>query len=54
MAVQHILVPIDFSPYADQALEYAIELAQKLQARLTPAWKSLKAWYGYAQMRRHL
>ena len=35
MAVQHILVPIDFSPYADQALEYAIELAQKFQARLT-------------------
>lgn len=31
---QHILVPIDFSPDADQALEYAIELAQKLQAGL--------------------
>jgi nucleotide-binding universal stress UspA family protein len=30
MAVQHILVPTDFSEYADQALNYAIELAQKL------------------------
>jgi nucleotide-binding universal stress UspA family protein len=35
MTAKHILVPIDFSPYADQALEYAITLAQKLQARLT-------------------
>ena len=35
MAVQHILVPTDFSEYADYALDYAIELAQKLQARLT-------------------
>ena len=35
MIAQHILVPIDFSEYADQALDYAIELAQKLQARLT-------------------
>ena len=35
MTAQHILVPIDFSPYADQALDYAIELAQKLQAHLT-------------------
>lgn len=35
MTAQHILVPLDFSPYADQALEYAIELGQKLQARLT-------------------
>jgi nucleotide-binding universal stress UspA family protein len=35
MAVQHILVPTDFSEDADQALNYAIELAQKLQARLT-------------------
>jgi nucleotide-binding universal stress UspA family protein len=32
---QHILVPIDFSEYANQALDYAIELAQKLQAHLT-------------------
>lgn len=32
---QHLLVPIDFSPYADAALEYAITLGSKLQARLT-------------------
>jgi nucleotide-binding universal stress UspA family protein len=35
MIVQHVLVPIDFSATADQALEYAIALAQQLQARLT-------------------
>jgi len=35
MTAKHILVPIDFSEYADYALDYAIELAQKLQARLT-------------------
>ena len=35
MTVQHILVPTDFSECADGALQYAIELAQKLQARLT-------------------
>lgn len=35
MAAQHILVPTDFSEYADYALDYAITLAQKLQARLT-------------------
>jgi nucleotide-binding universal stress UspA family protein len=35
MPIQHILVPFDFSPYAEQALAYAIGLAQKLQARLT-------------------
>jgi len=35
MTAQHILVPIDFSADADQALEYAIALASKLQARLT-------------------
>jgi nucleotide-binding universal stress UspA family protein len=35
MAIKHILVPTDFSEYADYALDYAIELAQKLQARLT-------------------
>jgi len=35
MTAQHILVPTDFSEYADYALDYAIELAQKLQARLT-------------------
>jgi nucleotide-binding universal stress UspA family protein len=35
MTVHHVLVPIDFSPYAEQALDYAIALAQKLQARAT-------------------
>jgi nucleotide-binding universal stress UspA family protein len=35
MTTQHILVPIDFSGYAEQALEYAIDLANKLSARLT-------------------
>jgi nucleotide-binding universal stress UspA family protein len=35
MTVHHVLVPIDFSPYAEQALDYAIALAQKLQARIT-------------------
>ena len=35
MTVKHILVPTDLSEYADYALDYAIELAQTLQARLT-------------------
>lgn len=35
MPVKHILVPTDLSEYADYALDYAIALAQKLQARLT-------------------
>ena len=35
MASQRFLVPIDFSEYANQALEYAINLAGKLDARLT-------------------
>lgn len=35
MTAKHILVPTDFSEYANYALDYAIELAQKLQARLT-------------------
>ena len=35
MTVHHVLVPIDFSPYAEQALDYAIALAQKLKARVT-------------------
>ncbi len=35
MTTQHILVPMDFSAYADHALDYAIALAEKLQARLT-------------------
>ena len=35
MIAKHILVPTDFSEYANYALDYAIELAQALQARLT-------------------
>jgi len=35
MPIQHILVPLDFSPYAEHTLAYAIDLAQMLQARLT-------------------
>ena len=35
MIAQHILVPVDFSEHADQALTYAMELASKLGARLT-------------------
>jgi len=35
MAIKHILVPTDFSEYADQALNYAIQLAQQLQAHIT-------------------
>jgi nucleotide-binding universal stress UspA family protein len=35
MATQHFLVPIDFSEYANQALDDAITLAGKLGARVT-------------------
>src|SRR5262245_58686734 len=35
MAAQRFLVPVDFSEYANQAVEYAIGLASKLGARLT-------------------
>ena len=35
MRVQTILVPLDFSVHAEQALDYAIVLAQTLQARLS-------------------
>jgi universal stress protein A len=35
MTIQHILVPTDFSAYAEQALDYAIALAKPLQARVT-------------------
>jgi nucleotide-binding universal stress UspA family protein len=35
MTVHHVLVPMDFSSYAEHALDYAIALAQKLQARVT-------------------
>lgn len=35
METQHYLVPIDFSENAEHALDYAIELASKVPARLT-------------------
>jgi nucleotide-binding universal stress UspA family protein len=35
MTPQHCLVPIDFSEYSLHALDYAVELAGKLDARLT-------------------
>ena len=35
MTAQHILVPTDFSADADVALEYAMQWARALQARLT-------------------
>jgi nucleotide-binding universal stress UspA family protein len=35
LAIQHILVPTDFSEYADYALDYAVELAKSFQARVT-------------------
>jgi len=35
MPAQHILVPIDFSPNAEHAFDYALTLAHTLQARLT-------------------
>ena len=35
MTAEHILVPTDFSEYANQALDYAIELAKLHQASLT-------------------
>ena len=35
MPTPHVLVPIDFSAYADHALDYAIRLASTLDAQLT-------------------
>jgi len=35
MIPQHVLVPLDFSEPASQALEYAIQLARQFQARVT-------------------
>ena len=35
MMARHILVPTDFSQYANYAVDYALELAKTLQARLT-------------------
>ncbi len=35
MPRKHFLVPLDFSTHAQHALEYALELAKRLQARLT-------------------
>jgi nucleotide-binding universal stress UspA family protein len=34
LQIHTILVPVDFSEHSGQALEYAIELAQKFEARL--------------------
>jgi nucleotide-binding universal stress UspA family protein len=34
MTAPQCLVPVDFSPSSDRALDYALALAQKLQARL--------------------
>ena len=36
MTAQRFLVPVDFSEDANQAVEYAIDLARKLGARMTP------------------
>lgn len=35
MTIQLILVPVDFSEYSDRAMDYAIDLASKLDARIT-------------------
>src|SRR5205823_3128005 len=35
MPISHVLVPTDFSVFAEQALDYAIRLARTLNARLT-------------------
>jgi len=35
VTIKHILVPTDFSEYADYALDYAIEIAKAFTARLT-------------------
>ncbi len=35
MQIQHILVPMDFSPDEEQALEHAVGLAEHFQARIT-------------------
>jgi nucleotide-binding universal stress UspA family protein len=35
MHLHHMLIPLDFSPDAERALDYAIKLAQRFQARLT-------------------
>lgn len=35
MTAPHFLVPVDFSPYSEQALAYAMALATTLQARVT-------------------
>ncbi len=35
MTPKHFLIPHDFSPYADQAVSYAIDLAKALHANVT-------------------
>ena len=49
MPIQHMLVPFDFSPYAEQALAYAIGLAQTLQARITLLYVRDTMSWGVAQ-----
>jgi nucleotide-binding universal stress UspA family protein len=49
MLAPHLLVPFDFSPYAEQALAYAIGLAQTLQARLTLLYVRDTMSWGVAQ-----
>jgi nucleotide-binding universal stress UspA family protein len=34
MSIAQVLVPVDFSPYAERALDYAIALASKLPAQV--------------------
>lgn len=34
-AIRHILVALDFNPISEHALDYAVDLAEKLGARLT-------------------
>ena len=64
VTAQRFLVPVDFSAYAHQALEYAIGLARKPGARVTllhvmqsPPWGGESAGtvpYAYSQFIQHL
>lgn len=35
MTIKHILVPVDFSPFSDNAVEYALSLAEKFSSKIT-------------------
>ena len=35
LALKHVLVPVDFTETSDRALDYAVELASRFDARLT-------------------